>query len=119
MRQRARWSGVDLTTESVERVKTRLTLRELPYEDLRRGSVLDLPFADGTFDMVFSHGVLHHVLEIKRAWSGDPQGPPVPTGNWSSPSSGRPLVAGIPGFHRLDPPCSPYWGLSRSRRLES
>ena len=67
IRQGARWSGVDLTTESVERVRTRLTLRELPYEDLRRGSVLDLPFADGTFDMVFSHGVLHHVPEIKRA----------------------------------------------------
>jgi SAM-dependent methyltransferase len=67
IRQGARWSGVDLTTESVERVRTRLTLRELPYEELRQGSVLDLPFADGAFDMVFSHGVLHHVPEIKQA----------------------------------------------------
>ena len=67
IRQGARWSGVDLTTESIERVRTRLTLRELPYEELRQGSVLDLPFADGTFDMVFSHGVLHHVPEIKQA----------------------------------------------------
>jgi SAM-dependent methyltransferase len=63
----ARWSGVDLTSGSVSRVRTRLTLRELPYEQLRQGSVLDLPFADGTFDMVFSHGVLHHVPEIKTA----------------------------------------------------
>lgn len=69
IRQRAHWYGVDLTTESVERVRTRLTLRELPFEDLRQGSVLDLPFADNTFDMVFSHGVLHHVPDINRAQS--------------------------------------------------
>ena len=65
----AHWSGVDLTSEAVERVRTRLTLRELPYEELRQGSVLDLPFADDSFDMVFSHGVLHHVPEIKQAQS--------------------------------------------------
>lgn len=63
----AAWSGVDLTTESAERVRTRLTVRDLPFEDLRQGSVLDLPFADNTFDMVFSHGVLHHVPEITQA----------------------------------------------------
>ena len=69
IRQGARWSGVDLTAEAVERVRTRLTLRELPYEELRPGSVLDLPFADDSFDVVFSHGVLHHVPEIKQAQS--------------------------------------------------
>ena len=69
IRQGACWSGVDLTAEAVERVRTRLTLRELPYEELRQGSVLDLPFADDSFDMVFSHGVLHHVPEIKQAQS--------------------------------------------------
>lgn len=67
IRQGARWSGVDLTAESIARVRTRLTLRELPCEELRQGSVLDLPFADGTFDVVFSHGVLHHVPEIEQA----------------------------------------------------
>ena len=67
IRRGARWSGVDLTAESIARVRTRLTLRELPYEELRQGSVLDLPFPDGAFDMVFSHGVLHHVPEIKQA----------------------------------------------------
>jgi SAM-dependent methyltransferase len=67
IRNGARWSGVDLTTESIERVRTRLTLRDLPFEDLRQGSVLDLPFADGSFGMVFSHGVLHHVPEIAQA----------------------------------------------------
>ena len=31
--------------------------------------MLDLPFADDSFDVVFSHGVLHHVPEIKQAQS--------------------------------------------------
>jgi SAM-dependent methyltransferase len=67
--QGAHWSGVDLTAESVARVRTRLTLRKLPYQELRQASVLDLPFADDSFDMVFSHGVLHHVPEIRQAQS--------------------------------------------------
>jgi SAM-dependent methyltransferase len=69
IREGAHWSGVDLTAEAVERVRTRLTLRDLPHDELRQGSVLDLPFADDSFDMVFSHGVLHHVPAIKQAQS--------------------------------------------------
>jgi SAM-dependent methyltransferase len=67
IRRGARWSGVDLTSESVSRVQARLTLRDLAYDELRQGSVLDLPFADNSFDLVYSHGVLHHVPEIRRA----------------------------------------------------
>jgi len=67
IRRGANWSGVDLTAESIERVRTRLTLRDLPFADLQQGSVLNLPFANDSFDMVFSHGVLHHVPEIKQA----------------------------------------------------
>ena len=67
IRQGGRWSGVDLTAESVARVRTRLALRGLDYEELRQGSVLDLPFAEDSFDLVFSHGVLHHVPDIKGA----------------------------------------------------
>ena len=69
IRRGARWSGIDLTAESVSRVRTRLTLRGLPYETLQQGSVLQLPLADDTFDMVFSHGVLHHVPDIRQAQS--------------------------------------------------
>jgi SAM-dependent methyltransferase len=67
IRRGALWSGVDLTAESVDRVKARLRLRGLPYERLEQGSVLSLPFADRTFDIVFSHGVLHHVPDVHRA----------------------------------------------------
>jgi SAM-dependent methyltransferase len=67
IRRGAIWTGVDLTAESVERVRTRLTLRDLPFAGLEQGSVLDLPFAEDSFDMVFSHGVLHHVPEIRQA----------------------------------------------------
>jgi SAM-dependent methyltransferase len=69
IRRGARWSGLDLTAESVDRVRARLTLRQLPYDDLRQGSALDIPWPDDTFDVVFSHGVLHHIPDIGRAQS--------------------------------------------------
>jgi len=67
IRAGAEWSGVDLTSESVARVRARMTLRDLRYKELRQGSVLDLPFDNETFDLVFSHGVLHHVPDIRKA----------------------------------------------------
>jgi SAM-dependent methyltransferase len=67
IRRGARWTGVDLTAESVDRVKTRLQLRGVPYDDVIQGSVLELPFPDNSFDVVFSHGVLHHVPDIAQA----------------------------------------------------
>jgi SAM-dependent methyltransferase len=67
IRRGGRWTGIDLTPESVERVKRRLDLRGLPYEGIVSGTVLDLPFPDRNFDVVFSHGVLHHVPDLSRA----------------------------------------------------
>lgn len=67
IRRGGRWSGLDLTAESVARVRTRLQLRKLPYDDIRQGSALQIPYPDASFDMVFSHGVLHHIPEIRRA----------------------------------------------------
>jgi SAM-dependent methyltransferase len=69
IRRGARWSGLDLTAESVERVRARLGLRALPYDSLRQGSALDIPWPDGSFDVVFSHGVLHHIPDIHTAQS--------------------------------------------------
>ncbi len=67
IRRGAIWSGLDLTPESVDRVRTRLCLRDLPHESLKEGSVLQIPFDDNSFDIVFSHGVLHHVPDIETA----------------------------------------------------
>jgi len=64
IRRGAIWTGVDLTRESVDRVRTRLELRGLPYEQVVQASVLDLPFATSDFELVFSHGVLHHVPDV-------------------------------------------------------
>jgi ubiquinone/menaquinone biosynthesis C-methylase UbiE len=62
------YSGVDLTEESVKRTKMRFSLRRLPFEEVKQCSVLRLPFqADNLFDVVFSHGVLHHVPNIQQA----------------------------------------------------
>lgn len=61
------YSGVDLTEESVKRVKMRFEMKGLTYDAIQQGSALDLPFETDSFDIVFSHGVLHHIPEIKKA----------------------------------------------------
>ena len=67
IRRGAAWTGLDVTTEAVERVRTRLTLRELPFDDVHVGSVTAIPATDDRFDLVFSHGALHHVPDIEAA----------------------------------------------------
>lgn len=67
IRRGARWSGLDLTPESVARVKARMALRKLPHDEVRVGSALAIPYPDRSFDVVFSHGVLHHIPEIHKA----------------------------------------------------
>jgi len=61
------YTGVDLTEESVKRVRVRFDLKGLAYDTVQQASVLSLPFEDDSFDIVYSHGVLHHVPEIKQA----------------------------------------------------
>jgi SAM-dependent methyltransferase len=67
IRRGARWSGLDLTQESIDRVGARLAIRRLPHDDLRQGSALAIPWPNHTFDVVFSHGVLHHIPDIRTA----------------------------------------------------
>ncbi len=67
IRRGARYSGLDLTSTSIARVRRRLELRELPFDTLQQGSALEIPWADDSFDLVFSHGVLHHIPEIRTA----------------------------------------------------
>lgn len=61
------WTGLDLTQEAVDRVRTRLDLRRLPCQGIYRGSMMDMPFADETFDMIFTHGALPTVPDIEGA----------------------------------------------------
>jgi ubiquinone/menaquinone biosynthesis C-methylase UbiE len=61
------YTGVDLTQESVERVNMRFLLRNLSFEEVKQASALELPFSDNSFDIVYSHGVLHHIPDIKVA----------------------------------------------------
>jgi SAM-dependent methyltransferase len=67
IRRGAIWTGLDVTDEAVARVEQRLRLRQLPFEDVQKGSATAIPFGDDQFDMVFSHGVLHHVPGIQAA----------------------------------------------------
>jgi len=67
IRRGASWSGLDLTAESIARVRMRLLGRKLPFADLKQGSALSIPYEDKSFDIVFSHGVLHHVPDIVTA----------------------------------------------------
>lgn len=67
IRRGAVWSGLDVSSESVNRVAARLELRGLAYERLECGSALSMPFGDNTFDMVYAHGVLHHIPDILAA----------------------------------------------------
>lgn len=67
IRRGARWTGLDLTAESVRRVQIRMELRNLDYDDILQGSATEIPADDDSFDLVFSHGVLHHVPDIVSA----------------------------------------------------
>ncbi|HEX8064960.1 MAG TPA: class I SAM-dependent methyltransferase [Thermoleophilaceae bacterium] len=58
--------GVDLTEHAIELTRTRLAHEGLTA-DLRRADAERLPFEDGTFDRVYSWGVLHHTPDTDRA----------------------------------------------------
>lgn len=67
VRRGGRFSGVDLTGEAVKRTRMRLALKGLSFDKIEAGNALDLPFEDNSIDIVFSHGVLHHIPEVKAA----------------------------------------------------
>lgn len=59
-------TGVDLTERGVELVRRRLELEGLKAEVLVADAER-LPFEDGSFDRVYSWGVLHHTPDTARA----------------------------------------------------
>lgn len=60
----ARYIGIDLTTESIRRVRRRFEIRGLGGDRLLVMNGEHLAFRDGSFDAVFSHGVIHHSPRI-------------------------------------------------------
>jgi ubiquinone/menaquinone biosynthesis C-methylase UbiE len=67
----AQTTGVDLSAASLERARRRCGLAG--YEpDLRVADAEQLPFADATFDLVYSYGVMHHSPDtaqcLREAW---------------------------------------------------
>ncbi|MBL9141585.1 MAG: class I SAM-dependent methyltransferase [Phycisphaerae bacterium] len=59
-------SGVDLTDRAIEHTKRRLAAFGL-QSTLAVGDAENLAFADGTFDIVYSWGVLHHTPNTPKA----------------------------------------------------
>lgn len=60
----ALYYGIDLTDESVRRVKERFALFNKPYCEVQVANAEKIPYADNTFDIVYSHGVIHHSPRI-------------------------------------------------------
>jgi SAM-dependent methyltransferase len=62
----ADYTGVDLTDAAVSLARRNFELQGLPGE-FRAADAENLDFADATFDLVYSHGVLHHTPDAARA----------------------------------------------------
>jgi ubiquinone/menaquinone biosynthesis C-methylase UbiE len=62
----AKVTGIDLTERGVELVRRRLALEGLEG-DVRVADAESLPFDDGSFDKVYSWGVLHHTPATEQA----------------------------------------------------
>jgi SAM-dependent methyltransferase len=62
----ADYTGVDLTEAAVDLARKRFELFDLPGK-LQTADAENLDFADESFDLVYSHGVLHHTPETAKA----------------------------------------------------
>ena len=62
----AKYTGIDLTDAAVELAKRRFELFDLPGT-FRVADAERLDFPDNSFDLVYSHGVLHHTPDTPTA----------------------------------------------------
>jgi SAM-dependent methyltransferase len=62
----ADYTGVDLTEAAVALARKRFALFDLPGK-FQTADAENLDFADESFDLVYSHGVLHHTPDTARA----------------------------------------------------
>lgn len=61
----AQYSAIDLTPESIRRVRTRFRRAGLPFHELSIMNAEAMTFPDNSFDIVFTHGVIHHSPRIQ------------------------------------------------------
>jgi ubiquinone/menaquinone biosynthesis C-methylase UbiE len=62
----ADYTGVDLTEAAVELARKRFAMFDLPGK-FQTADAEKLDFADESFDLVYSHGVLHHTPDTAKA----------------------------------------------------
>ena len=62
----ADYTGVDLTSAAVELARKRFELFDLPGK-FQTADAENLDFGDESFDLVYSHGVLHHTPDTQKA----------------------------------------------------
>lgn len=58
--------AVDLSETNVASTRRRAALRGLPHVNVQQHSLMELPFADASFDIVWCNGVLHHTADPDR-----------------------------------------------------
>ena len=66
VRAGARYTGIDFSPSALDLARERLEL-EGGSARFVRGSIVELPFPDASFDLVYSNGVIHHLPETQRA----------------------------------------------------
>jgi ubiquinone/menaquinone biosynthesis C-methylase UbiE len=59
-------TGLDISPINVEDANRRVAEAGIDNVYFKKGDVLELPFEDGEFDIVFSNGVLHHTTDWEK-----------------------------------------------------
>ncbi len=58
--------GIDITQEACDRAILRFKIFNKNYETVKCAEAANIPFTDNYFDIIYSHGVLHHIPEIDK-----------------------------------------------------
>ena len=62
----ARYTGLDQSESALDLARQRFRIEQLKG-DFVQGSVSSLPFGPSEFDLVYSHGVIHHIPNPESA----------------------------------------------------